>query len=396
MEYSLASGIDRLLGEGGFEVLARAKALERQGKEIIHLQIGEPDFDTPLNIKDSAIRAIQAGETHYTPSQGTLALRETIAGYIAKTRGIEVSPDEVVVAPGGKPIIFFTILACIEEGDEVIYPNPAYPTYESATRFVRGVPVAVPVIEEKDFVFDVDDLEHRITPKTKMIVLNSPSNPTGGVLSFEDLGRIADLAIKHNLLVFSDEIYSRMIYEGDYHSIISFPGMKERTILFDGYSKTYAMTGWRLGYGVMPKPIAAALTKLLLNAVSCTATFVQSAGIEALNGPQDEIAGMMQEFRTRREFIVQGLNAIPGITCRKPLGAFYVFPNITKLGLSSKALAEYLLQEAGVAVLAGSTFGIYGEGYLRFSYANSIANIGKALDKVQRALENLRHKSLSA
>ena len=385
----IAKRMSRIGTETAFEVLAKAKALERQGKEIVHLQIGEPDFDTPENIKEAGIKAIRENKTHYGPSAGLLEARECFAKYISQTRNIPVDPEEVVVTPGGKPILFFSILACIDEGDEVLYPNPAYPIYESMINFVGAKAVPIPIKEEKGFVFDIKDLEERITPRTKMIVLNSPANPTGGVISKEDLEKIANIVVTNDLLVLSDEIYSRIIYEGEHSSIASFPGMKERTIILEGHSKTYAMTGWRLGYGVMNKKIAEKVTKLMTNSNSCTATFTQIAGIEAINGPQDAVDKMVAEFKKRRDVIVEGLNKIPKINCNKPLGAFYVFPNITETGKKSQELADYLLNEAGVALLSGTSFGDYGEGYIRLSYANSIENIKKGLEKIEAGLAKL-------
>ncbi len=385
----IAKRMSRIGTETAFEVLAKAKALEREGKEIVHLQIGEPDFDTPENIKEAGIKAIRENKTHYGPSAGLWEARECFAKYISKTRNISVDPEEVVVTPGGKPILFFSILACIDEGDEVLYPNPAYPIYESMINFVGAKAVPIPIKEEKGFVFDIKDLEERITKKTKMIVLNSPANPTGGVIPKEDLEEIAKVAVTNDLLVLSDEIYSRIIYGGEHHSIVSFPGMKERTIILEGHSKTYAMTGWRLGYGVMNKGIAEKVTKLMTNSNSCTATFTQIAGIEAINGPQDAVNKMVAEFKKRRDVIVEGLNKIPRISCRNPLGAFYVFPNITQTGKKSQELADYLLNEAGVAVLSGTSFGEYGEGYIRLSYATSIENIKKGLEKIEAGLSKL-------
>ncbi|MFN3928549.1 MAG: pyridoxal phosphate-dependent aminotransferase, partial [Thermoflexus sp.] len=373
----LAQRMSRLGTETAFEVLARAKALEAQGKEIIHLEIGEPDFDTPAHIKAAAVRALDEGYTHYTPAAGIPALREAIADYIRRTRGIPVGPENVVVVPGGKPIMFFAILALVEEGDEVIYPNPGFPIYESMIRFVGGHPVPLRLRMDNEFRVDVEELARLITPRTRMLILNSPANPTGGVLTREDLAAIAELCLKHDLVVLSDEIYSRIIYEGEHVSIASFPGMLERTIILDGFSKTYAMTGWRLGYGVMPEPLAEALTRLMINSNSCTAAFTQIAGITALTGPQDDVDRMVAAFRERREVIVEGLNRIPGFRCLKPKGAFYAFPNIEGTGWPSRELAAYLLEEAGVAVLSGTAFGEYGEGFLRLSFANSVENIQK-------------------
>jgi len=385
----LAQRMSRLGTETAFEVLARAKALEAQGREIIHLEIGEPDFDTPAHIKAAAVRALEEGYTHYTPAAGIPALRETIADYIRRTRGIPVGPENVVVVPGGKPIMFFTILALVEEGDEVIYPNPGFPIYESMIHFVGGHPVPLRLRMENEFRVDVEELARLITPRTRMLILNSPANPTGGVLTREDLAAIAELCLKHDLIVLSDEIYSRILYEGEHISIASFPGMLERTIILDGFSKTYAMTGWRLGYGVMPEPLAEAVTRLMINSNSCTAAFTQMAGIAALTGPQDDVDRMVAAFRERREVMVEGLNRIPGFRCLKPRGAFYAFPNIEGTGMSSRELASYLLEEAGVAVLSGTAFGEYGEGFLRLSFANSVENIQKALERIEKAVRRL-------
>ncbi len=377
--------------ETAFEVLARAKALERQGKEIIHLEIGEPDFDTPQNIKEAAVRALYAGYTHYVPAAGIPELREAIAEYVSKTRNIPVDPDEVVVTPGAKPIMFFAILACVNSGEEVLYPNPGFPIYESVINFVGAKPVPIPLKEENDFRMDHEYVKAKITKRTKMIILNSPENPTGGVLTKEDLKVIADcIANRDDVVVLSDEIYSKIIYEGIHESIASLPGMRDKTIVLDGFSKTYAMTGWRLGYGVMRKALAEKITQLMVNSNSCTCAFIQIAGVEALKGPQDSIDKMVAEFRKRREVIVSGLNNIKGITCKKPKGAFYVFPNIKGIGKKSKEFSDYLLNEAGVAVLPGTSFGRYGEGYLRISFANSVENIEKALDRISKAVEKLK------
>ncbi|MCD4782563.1 MAG: pyridoxal phosphate-dependent aminotransferase [Candidatus Eremiobacteraeota bacterium] len=385
----LAERMSSLGTEGAFVVLAKAKELEAQGKEIIHLQIGEPDFDTPQNIVDKAKWALDHGHHHYTPSSGTMDLRKTIADYLKKTRGVQYDPTEIVVGPGGKPIIITAILALLDPGDEVLLPNPTYPAYASFINFVGAKCIPVPVLEEKGFRFDVNDLKNRVTDKTKMIFLNSPSNPTGGFLTMEDYEEIAKVVKKYNLIVFSDEIYSRMIYDGEHASITQIPGMKEHTILMDGFSKTYAMTGWRLGYGAGPKHIIKAMSDLMLNTVSCTASFVQTAGIEALTGPQDEVDKMVAKFKKRRDVFVDGLNKLPGFTCRKPKGAFYVFPNIKGTGVKSSELADHMLNDAGVACLAGTDFGEYGEGYLRFSYANSVENIEKALSWMEKSLKKL-------
>ena len=376
--------------ETAFEVLAKAKALERQGREIVHLEIGEPDFDTPENIKEAAVKALYSGYTHYTPSAGIPELREAIAEYISKTRGIEVDPEEVVITPGAKPIMFFSILACVNPGEEVLYPNPGFPIYESVINFVGAKPVPIPLLEENDFRFDTEYVKEKITKKTKMIILNSPENPTGGVLTREDLKVIADcVSNRDDIIILSDEVYSRIIYEGEHESISSLAGMREKTIILDGFSKTYAMTGWRLGYGVMRKDLAQKIAQLMTNSNSCTNAFVQMAGVEALKGPQDEVTKMVKEFKNRREIIVSGLNEIKGITCKKPRGAFYVFPNIVKTEMDCRKLSDYLLNEAGVAVLPGTAFGKYGEGYLRLSFANSVENIKKALERISKALEKM-------
>ena len=386
----IAGRMSRLGTETAFEVLVKARALEAQGKDIVHLEIGEPDFDTPQNIIDSAKAALDSGFTHYGPSAGLPQAREAIAEYVARTRGVECSPDEVVITPGAKPIMFYAMMATIDEGDEVIYPNPGFPIYESVINFLGAKAVPLPLQESKEFRFDLADLEARITPKTRMLIINTPQNPTGGILTDDDLRGIAALANQHDLIVFSDEIYSRMTYDGFQHtSILQFPGMKERTIMLDGYSKTYAMTGWRLGYGVMPASIAALVAKLQTNCTSCTSSFTQVAGIEALTGQQDTAEEMIAEFKRRRDVIVDGLNAIPGFRCHRPQGAFYVFPNIEATGRSSQFMADYLLNEAGVACLSGTAFGAHGEGYIRFSYANSVENIQKALSRIQEAMEKL-------
>jgi aspartate/methionine/tyrosine aminotransferase len=374
--------------ETAFEVLAKAKALEKQGKSIVHLEIGEPDFDTPKNIKDAATKALTAGYTHYTPSAGMLELRQVVAEYISKTRKLDVKPEEVVITPGGKPVMFFGILALVNQGDEVLYPNPGFPVYESVIKFVGAKPIPIPLKEENEFSLDPEYVKKKITKKTKMIILNSPENPTGGVIPREQLKVIADcLEDRDDVFVLSDEIYSRIIYEDKPESISQFPGMKEKTIILDGFSKSYAMTGWRLGYGVMRKDLAAKMAQLMTNSNSCTNTFVQFAGIEALKGPQTEPQKMVAEFKKRREVIVDGLNSIKGITCKKPHGAFYVFPNITETGMDSRKLADHLLYNAGVAVLSGTSFGQYGEGYLRLSFANSVENIKKALGSIERSLK---------
>ena len=385
----LATRMSRLGTETAFDVLVKARALEAQGREIVHLEIGEPDFDTPANIVEAAVRALREGQTHYTPSAGIPQLREAIAEEISTTRGIEINPDQVVVTPGAKPIMFFTILALCEKGDEVIYPNPGFPIYESMINFVGAIPVPVPLLMEKDFRFDIEQFKGLVSPKTRMIILNSPHNPTGGVLTREDLEAIAEAAIEHDVMVLSDEIYSHCLYEGEFVSITQFPGMEQRTILLDGFSKTYAMTGWRLGYGVMPEWLAAQVATLMVNSNSCTAAFSQWAGVEALKGPQDESRKMVEAFRQRRDVIVDGLNQIPGFCCLRPKGAFYVFPNIEGTGKRSQEMEDFLLNEAGVAALSGTSFGEYGEGFVRFSYANSVENIQKALERIREAVTRL-------
>ncbi len=384
-----AKAMSRLGTETAFEVLARARALEAQGREIVHLEIGEPDFDTPSNITEAAGTALYQGYTHYSPSAGIPELREAIAEYTTETRGVEVRPEHVVVTPGAKPIMFFAILALVEEGDEVLYPNPGFPIYESVINFVGAKPVPLVLEEKRDFRLDVSQLADKVSPRTKMIVINSPHNPTGGVLTREDLEAIAQVAEEQDLVVLSDEIYERMVYEGEHISFLSLPGMQKRTILLNGFSKTYAMTGWRLGYGVMPEEIAVHITRLMTNTNSCTATFTQWAGIEALTGPQDASYEMVEELKRRREVIVPGLNAINGIRCRKPKGAFYVFPNIEGTGMNESKFADYLMEEAGVAVLAGTSFGEYGRGFIRISYANSVENIKKALASMEAAVSRL-------
>ena len=378
----LAKRMQRLGTETAFVVLARAKALEAQGLDVVHLEIGEPDFDTPANIIEKAIEALRDGYTHYGPAAGLPEVRQTFADYIAADRGIEVGPENVVIVPGGKPIIYFPLTALVDEGDEVIYPNPGFPIYESVINFLGAKAVPLKLAEEKEFSFDIADLERLVSDKTKMLIINSPQNPTGGVLTAADLDAIAALAVEHDFWVLSDEIYSKIVYEGVHESIATRPDMLERTILLDGHSKTYAMTGWRLGYGIMPQPLAEAVAKLQTNCTSCTATFTQIAGAEALTGPQDAARTMVAEFHRRRDLLVDGLNAIAGITCLRPRGAFYVFANITGLGKTSKECETILLDEFGVAALAGTSFGAFGEGYLRFSYANSQENLNKALERV--------------
>ncbi len=382
-ELRLAGRMSRLGTETAFEVLNRARALEKQGKEIIHLEIGEPDFDTPANVVEAGVDALHKGWTHYGPAAGLPDLRQAIADYVSRTRGIPVSSEEVVVVPGGKPIIFFTILALIESGDEVIYPNPGFPIYESMVNYSVGKAIPIPLREDRDFSVDVKELASLINDHTRLIILNSPHNPTGGVLTKKDIFEIAEAIGDRNIFVLSDEIYSRLIYDGDHFSIMSVPGFKERTILLDGFSKTYAMTGWRLGYGVMRPDLAGPIARLVTNSNSCTASFTQVAGIEALRGDQSSVEKMSAEFKHRRDVFVAGLNKIKGFSCRVPKGAFYAFPNITKTGWPSKKLADALLEQAGVACLSGTAFGEYGEGYLRFSVANSLENLNKALVRIE-------------
>jgi aspartate/methionine/tyrosine aminotransferase len=388
---NVAERMTRLGTESAFEVLARARALERGGRDVVHLEIGEPDFDTPAHIKEAAKRALDSGATHYGPSAGLPELREAIARDVSATRGIPVSTEEVVVTPGAKPIMFFTILALVGPGDEVVYPNPGFPIYESVINFAGGVPVPIPLREESGFGFDLDLFERSVGRRTRLIILNSPQNPTGGVLAREEIERVAEIARRFRTPVLSDEIYKSFLYEGEFVSIASLPGMKELTIILDGFSKAYAMTGWRLGYGVMPQPLAEHLTRLMVNSASCTATFVQRAGIAALEGDQGPVKLMVAEFKRRRDLIVDGLNKLPGVSCLSPRGAFYVFPNVSALRRPSGAIADLLLNEAGVAVLSGSAFGRYGEGYLRLSYANSEENLSKALARMAPALERLAY-----
>ena len=386
MNLKYAKRMQNLGTETAFEVLAKAKKLEAEGKHIIHLEIGEPDFPTPENIVQAAVKSLQGGDTHYTPSNGILPLRETIAKYMSKTRGIDFHADEVVMTPGGIPIMFFAIIALVDEGDEVIYPNPGFPIYESMIKFMGGKPVPIPLKEEKGFAFDPEDLKKLITPKTKLLIINTPQNPTGGILNKDAILKIADIIKDKDIWVLSDEIYSRLIFTGEHFSISQVPGFKERTIILDGYSKYYAMTGWRAGFGVMNKELAPMISKLVTNSVSCTNAFVQNGCIEALEGPQDSVDQMKTEFLARRDIIVDGLNSIPGFSCIVPDGAFYAFPNITKTGYTSRELNDHLLYKANVAALSGTAFGEYGEGYLRFSYANSRENIKEAIKRIKGVL----------
>ena len=386
----VAERMSRLGTETAFEVLVKARALEAQGRDVVHLEIGEPDFDTPPHVIAAGKKALDDGYTHYGPSAGLPELREAIAVDVARSRGIEARASQVVVTPGAKPIMFFVVMALAQAGDEVIYPDPGFPIYESAIRFVGATPVPVPLREERGFSLDVDELRSLVSPRTRLIILNSPHNPTGGTLPEDDLCAIAAVALQHRIPVLSDEIYSQMLYDGTFRSITAYDGMMDLTVILDGFSKTYAMTGWRLGYGVMPESLAHHVTRLMTNCNSCTASFTQRAGLAALQGPQDAVGEMMSEFRQRRDLFVAGLNGIDGIQCAVPGGAFYAFPNITGLGRTSKEVADYLLQEGGVAALAGDDFGPNGAGYVRFSYANSLDNLKKALERIADCAAKLR------
>jgi aspartate aminotransferase len=385
----LADSLSRLGTETAFSVLARARELERQGREIVHLEIGEPDFDTPAHIKESAVEALRAGETHYCPTAGIAELREEAARYLSRTRGVDVDPARVLVANGAKPFLFFTILATCNPGDEVVYPDPGFPIYESAIRWAGATPVPLPLEEERDFAFELATLESRLGPRTKLVILNSPQNPTGGALSAEETLSAAAILADSGAWVLSDEVYSRMVYEGEFASVASYPGMLERTVVLDSFSKTYAMTGWRCGYAAVPEPLVEPLVRFFVNSTSCVPPFVQLAGVAALTGSQDEPNAMVEEFRARRELVVSGLNELPGVTCRVPRGAFYAFPNVAGVPLEAEVLADRLLQEAGVAVLAGSAFGRYGKDNLRISYANSRENLALAIERMRGFLESL-------
>jgi aspartate aminotransferase len=385
----LADRMARLGTESAFEVLARARALEAKGRKIIHLEIGEPDFDTPDHIRQAAIEALQAGHTHYVPAPGIMELREAVAGFLSRTGRLETTADRVIVTPGAKPIMWYVIFALCQEGDEVIYPNPGYPMYESISAFAGANPVPVPLREENDFRMDPEELASLVTERTKLLILSSPHNPCGSALTREDLEAVAEVAEQHDLIVLSDEVYWAMNYEGEHVSIVDVDGMAERTVLLDGWSKTFAMTGWRLGFGVFPERLVEPTTKLVINTVSCTAAFSQYAAIAALTGPWEPIEEMVAEFRRRRGVIVDGLNAIPGISCVQPGGAFYVFPNVIGLGSTSKELEASIMDRAGVACLSGTAFGAFGEGYLRLSYANSVDNIRGALEAIEAALPEI-------
>jgi aspartate/methionine/tyrosine aminotransferase len=376
--------MSRIGTESAFEVLAKARALEKQGKSVIHLEIGEPDFPTPPHVVEAGQKALGEGWTKYGPTPGFPELREAIAAYVSKTRGIPVGADNVCVVPGGKPIMYFSMTALLDPGDEVVYPDPSFPIYESVINFLGAKAIPVPLVESRGFSFDLETLEKSLSPRTRMVILNSPANPTGGVISRNDLETIANLLRDRDVIILSDEIYSRIYYEAVPESITQFPGMAEKTIILDGFSKTYSMTGWRLGYGVMPKWIADAVNLMAVNATSCTASFTQRAGLAALTGPQDAVGVMVAEFRKRRDAMVAALNSVPGFSCTLPAGAFYAFPNVTKTKMPSKELADFLLNEAGVACLNGTAFGRHGDGYLRFSYANSLENIMEAIDRIKK------------
>lgn len=386
----LADRMTSIGTESAFEAAARARALEATGRSVIHLEIGEPDFDTPANVREAAKRAIDDGKTHYPPFPGIPELRAAIAADTAVRRGFAPDPANVFVTVGGKGVMYYAILALVNPGDEVIVPDPGYPIYESVTRFAGGVPVAIPIRQENAFRLDPDELVSLVTERTRLIVINSPANPTGGVLTRGDLERIAEIALRHDLAVLSDEIYSRILYDGEEHtSIAALPGMAERTIVLDGFSKTYAMTGWRLGYGIVPPDLAPGFGRLLINSVSGATTFAQHGAVEALTGPQDDVDAMIEEFRARRDLVVDGLNEIPGFRCLRPAGAFYAFPDISGTGLTGADLAERLLQETGVSVLAGTAFGTVGTNHIRLSYANSRGNLEEALRRMRTVIEPL-------
>ncbi len=386
----LATALERLGTETAFEVLARAKALEATGKRVIHLEIGEPDFDTAPHIVEAAAKALRDGQTHYCPAPGIPALREAAANHLTAHRGIDVHPDSIVVTPGAKPFLFFGILATCNPGDEVIYPNPGFPIYESAIKWAGATPVPLPLTEETDFAFTAEDLKSRMTSKTKMVILNSPANPTGGYISKQLNAEVAAVLADHDCWILSDEVYSEMLWSGAEHDTIAgHQGLQDRTILLDGFSKTFAMTGWRLGYASLPEPLREPITRLIINSVSCTAPATQLAGVAALTGPRTEIDAMMAEFDRRRVAVVEGLNSLPGVSCRDPKGAFYAFPNVQGTGQDSRVVADRLLQEAGVAVLSGTAFGDYGDGYLRLSYANSMENIQEAIEAMRGLLEEM-------
>jgi aspartate aminotransferase len=387
VDYRVAAGLARLGTETAFEVLARAKALEATGRRIIHLEIGEPDFPTPSHIVEAGAKALRAGYTHYCPAPGLPALREACAEHLSRHRGLEIDPGRVLVAPGAKPFLFFGVLATCDPGDEVIYPNPGFPIYESVIRWAGATPVPLPLTEETGFAFELEGLAERLTPRTRLVILNSPANPTGGIVERELNAGIARLLAEHDCWILSDEVYAEMLYDSAHDTIAAHEGLLDRTILVDGFSKTFAMTGWRLGYAALPLALVEPVTRLLINSVSCTPPAVQVAGVAALEGPRDEVGAMFAEFRRRRDAIVPGLNALPGVSCAMPRGAFYAFPNITATGIDSRELADRLLSEAGVAVLSGTSFGEHGEGYLRLSYATSLEHIDEALTAIGSLLE---------
>jgi aspartate aminotransferase len=386
----LASRMERIGTETAFEAAARARALEATGRDVIHLEIGEPDFDTPRNVSEAAAHALlEESATHYTAATGILELREAIVADVKRWKGIDTTPEQVVVTPGAKPIMFYAMLALIDDGDEIVYPNPGFPIYESMARYVGGTAVAAPLREENDFRLDLDEVASLITPRTRLLVFNTPHNPTGSVLTDADIRRLAELAVEHDLVVLADEIYGRLQYSGEPLSIATLPGMAERTITLDGFSKTFAMTGWRLGYGVLPEWLVPSFSRLIINSVSCTNAFAQAGAVEALTGPKDAADEMREEFIARRQIMVDGLNAIPGVSCVMPHGAFYTFPNVSSFGRSSAEIADHLLYDAGVCGLAGTAFGTHGEGYLRFSYANSRQNLSAALERIGDSLARL-------
>jgi aspartate aminotransferase len=385
----LSESLDRLGTETAFSVLARARELERQGREMIHLEIGEPDFATPQHVCEAAADAMRAGHTHYCPSAGIHELREAAADYLSRTRGVAVDPANVLVGTGAKPFLFFTILATCDPGDEVVYPDPGFPIYESTIRWAGATPVPLPLVEEREFAFDLDELAARLGPRTRLVILNSPQNPTGGALSPDEIAAVAALLADSGAWVLSDEVYSQMLYDGEFASVASHDGLLERTVVLDGLSKTYAMTGWRCGFAAVPEPLVDPLVRFFVNSTSCVPPFVQLAGVAALTGPQDEPRAMLEEFRARRELIVSGLNDLPGVSCRAPRGAFYAFPNVSRVPLRADELAERLLEEAGVALLAGSAFGRFGADNLRLSYANSRENLARALERMHGFLESL-------
>jgi aspartate aminotransferase len=386
-DFSLADRMSLLGTESAFEVLARAKALEAAGKKVIHLEIGEPDFPTAPHIIQAAVDALQAGQTHYVPAPGVPPLRQAVADFLERNGRMRAAPDRVIVTPGAKPIMFFTIMALCGPGDEVLYPDPSFPMYGSITAFAGATGVPIPLREGNEFRIDTAELERLVTERSKLLIINSPHNPCGSALTREDCEAIAEIAMRHDLIVLSDEVYWAIRYGAGRHaSVLDVDGMADRTILLDGWSKTFAMTGWRLGFGVFPPALVEPVTRLVINSVSCTSAFSQYAAMAALQGPWQPVQDMVAEFRRRRDVIVAGLNSIPGISCLEPQGAFYVFPNITGTGLSSGELAARLLRDAGIAALSGTAFGTFGEGFMRFSYANSVENINLALDAVRTNL----------